>query len=233
MLTIHTYIHKYIVVFSMKKKYIFQRVAQIIAFKHLHPMISCFNLLNLNYMWSLVAQRVKNMPAVQKTQVQFLEEGTPTHSSILAWRIPWTEESGGLQSMGLPRVRHDWGTFTFSLLLTYLNMFFPLNTIFSYLLLSISWCQNDVVYRTKGLRTYTKSPLIIIYTCVYLLCWFYVQHQLCDQSTTLLCQTTLPLTLNLAWGKLQNKETKQNKQTKTKHYVFIVIYFFRISLCNL
>ena len=35
-----------------------------------------------------------------------LEEGMATHSSILAWRIPWTEERGGLQSMGLPRVRH-------------------------------------------------------------------------------------------------------------------------------
>ena len=37
-----------------------------------------------------------------------LEEGMATHSSILAWRIPWTEEAGGLQSMGLQRVRHDW-----------------------------------------------------------------------------------------------------------------------------
>ena len=36
-----------------------------------------------------------------------LEEGMATHTSILAWRIPWTEESGGLQSMGLQRVRHD------------------------------------------------------------------------------------------------------------------------------
>ena len=36
-----------------------------------------------------------------------LEKGIAAHSSILAWRIPWTEEPGGLQSMGLPRVRHD------------------------------------------------------------------------------------------------------------------------------
>ena len=36
-----------------------------------------------------------------------LEKGMAAHSSILAWRIPWTEEPGGLQSMGLPRVRHD------------------------------------------------------------------------------------------------------------------------------
>ena len=39
-----------------------------------------------------------------------LEEGMATHSSILAWRIPWTEEPGGLQSVGSPRVRHDWAT---------------------------------------------------------------------------------------------------------------------------
>ena len=53
---------------------------------------------------------VKNLPAVQETQVQslgqedLLEEGTATHSSVLAWRIPWTEEPGGLQSVGLQRV---------------------------------------------------------------------------------------------------------------------------------
>ena len=56
---------------------------------------------------------VKNLPAMQETQVQFLgwedplEEEIATHSSILAWRIPWTEEPGGLQSMGLQRVGHD------------------------------------------------------------------------------------------------------------------------------
>ena len=55
---------------------------------------------------SLVAQSVKNLPAVQETWVRFLswedslEKEMATHSSILAWRIPWTEESGRLQSMG-------------------------------------------------------------------------------------------------------------------------------------
>ena len=57
---------------------------------------------------SLMALWVKNLPAMQKTEtwVQFLggedplENGMATHSSILAWRIPWTEEPGGLQSMG-------------------------------------------------------------------------------------------------------------------------------------
>ena len=62
---------------------------------------------------SLVAQIVKNLPAVQETQVQSLgqedprEKGMSTHPSILAWRIPWTEEPGLLQSMGSQRVGHD------------------------------------------------------------------------------------------------------------------------------
>ena len=56
---------------------------------------------------------VKNLPAMQETQVQSLhqeetlEKGTATHFSILAWRIPWTEEPDGLQSMGLQRVGHN------------------------------------------------------------------------------------------------------------------------------
>ena len=62
---------------------------------------------------SLVAQMVKNLPAVQETWIQSLGQENPlakrkaTHSSILAWRIPWTEEAGGLQSTGSQRVRHD------------------------------------------------------------------------------------------------------------------------------
>ena len=58
------------------------------------------------WMYSLIAQLVKNLPAMQETWVQSLgqkdtlEKGIATHSSIPAWRIPWTEELGGLQSMG-------------------------------------------------------------------------------------------------------------------------------------
>ena len=61
----------------------------------------------------LVAQAVKNPPAMRETWVRSLgwkdplEEGMTTNSSILAWRIPWTEEPGGLQSMGPQRVGHD------------------------------------------------------------------------------------------------------------------------------
>ena len=63
-----------------------------------------------------VAQMVKNLPAMQETQGQSLvwenplEKKMATHSSILAWRIPWTEEPGGLQPMGSQRVRHDWAS---------------------------------------------------------------------------------------------------------------------------
>ena len=62
---------------------------------------------------SLVAQLVKNLPATWETWVQSLgwedplEKGTAMHSTILAWRITWTEEPGGLQSMGSQRVGHD------------------------------------------------------------------------------------------------------------------------------
>ena len=62
---------------------------------------------------SLVAQMVKHLPTVRETQVQslgwedLLEKEMATHSSILAWKIPWMEEPGRLQSMGLQRVGHD------------------------------------------------------------------------------------------------------------------------------
>ena len=65
------------------------------------------------YWASLVAQTVKNLPAMQKTLVQSLgwedplKEGMATHCSVLAWRIPQTEEPGGLQSMGSQRVGDD------------------------------------------------------------------------------------------------------------------------------
>ena len=64
-------------------------------------------------MISLVAQLVKSLPAMLETWVLFLAQEDPLeremaiHSSILAWRIPWTEEHGGLQSMGSQRVGHD------------------------------------------------------------------------------------------------------------------------------
>ena len=75
---------------------------------------------------SLVVPMVKNLPAMWETQVWTLdwedplEKGMATHSSILAWRIPWIEEPGGLQSVGLQRVAYNWesNTFTFALVTT-------------------------------------------------------------------------------------------------------------------
>ena len=60
-----------------------------------------------------MVQTVKNLPVMQETQVRsqgwkdLLEKGMATHSSILAWSIPWTEEPGGLQFMGSQRIGHD------------------------------------------------------------------------------------------------------------------------------
>ena len=85
-------------------------------FKHCSKYGMTLNNLQVPQRWaSLVAQLVKNLPAVRETWVQSLgwedplEKGTATHSSILAWRVPWTEES-----MGSQRVRHAWATLTSS-----------------------------------------------------------------------------------------------------------------------
>ena len=65
--------------------------------------------MNLQLFQEFIAQLVKNLPAMQETQVQSLgwenpqEEEIATHSSILTWRIPWTEKPGGLQSMGITK----------------------------------------------------------------------------------------------------------------------------------
>ena len=70
---------------------------------------------------SLVAQTVKHLPAMWETQVWSpggedpLKKEMATHSSTFAWKIPWTEEPGMLQSMGSPRVRHNWATSLHSL----------------------------------------------------------------------------------------------------------------------
>ena len=77
------------------------------------PQCSYFTQLVI-YLASLLAQTVKNLPSVQEIWVWFLgwkgplEKPMATHFSIVAWRIPWTEEPDGVQSMGLQRVGHDW-----------------------------------------------------------------------------------------------------------------------------
>ena len=92
-----------------------------ILYHQSHPtLIFALTLPTSSIRASLVPQTIKNLPAVQETRVwslgqdDALEKGMATHSSILAWRIPWTEEPGGLQSMELQRVRHNWATNTFT-----------------------------------------------------------------------------------------------------------------------
>ena len=73
----------------------------------------CLHLGMINKCQSLVAQIRKNLPSMQETQIQSLgredtlQKGMTTHSSIRAWRIPWTEQPGGLQSMGSQKVGHN------------------------------------------------------------------------------------------------------------------------------
>ena len=81
----------------------------------------CVCVFDYPFIWaSLVAQTVKNPPAMWETWVWTLgsedplEKGTATHSSILVWRIPWREKPGRLQSTGSQRVGHDQATFTFT-----------------------------------------------------------------------------------------------------------------------
>ena len=85
--------------------------------------------------WTELNQMVKNPPTIWDTWVWSLgwedplEEGMATHSSILAWRISWTEKSGGLQPIGLQRVRHDWATELNWTELNWCNMGFPYSPV--------------------------------------------------------------------------------------------------------
>ena len=85
-------------------------------FFHILASTSYYVFLNMTILVnraSLVAQMVKNLPAIQETRVQSLDQEDPveremaTYSNILAWRILWTEEPGGLKCTGWQRVRHD------------------------------------------------------------------------------------------------------------------------------
>ena len=103
---------------------------------------------------SLMAQMVKKLSAMQETEETWvwslgwedpLEKGMATHSRILVWRIPWTEEPGGLQSIGLQRVRHHWSHLAHTQAYIY-NSDFPPE----------SYRQISIYY--FGKRTYSKRP---------------------------------------------------------------------------
>ena len=76
-------------------------------------------------------------PSLISWSGRFLWKGMATHSSTLAWRIPWTEESGGLQSMGSQKVRHDWVTNTFAFSLWSVGFFIFLLTFTFFLLIFV------------------------------------------------------------------------------------------------
>ena len=118
----------------------------------------------------LVGQMLKNLPSMQKTWVRSLGRKDPLekemgiHSSILAWRIPWTEKPGRLQSMGLQTVGHDWVTNTltcflfphvfFQLMLSpFIQLFFLMSVCTRpYLCLYIGY--NKIEYDTHGWLQY-------------------------------------------------------------------------------
>ena len=91
----------------LKKMFLF------VNFKNIYFHVSSDFFFKFEVWASLVAQTIKNLPAKQETLVQSLgqedplKKGMATHSSILVWRIPWTEEPGRLESMGSIRVGHD------------------------------------------------------------------------------------------------------------------------------
>ena len=147
----------------------------------------------LSYMASImlryyaVAQIVKNLPAVQEIQLWFLGQEGPlekevtTHSSILAWNIPWTEEPGRLQSMGSQRVRHDWATNT-SLHVEYMYsiptfwrvfiitrcqklfcIYWDDHMVFILQFINMMYHIDWFVYSEESLHSWDQSHLILVY----------------------------------------------------------------------
>ena len=96
---------------------------------------------------------VKNMPAMQETRVQSLDQEDPlekkmaTHSSILVWEIPWTEEPGGLQSMGLQKSWTPLSDFTFTFHLQFMKCLANLGK-YIYLTLWNKWASLSLVAQT-------------------------------------------------------------------------------------
>ena len=113
---------------------------------------------------SLVAQMIKNLPAMQETWVQSLgwedplEKGMVTHSSIFAWKIPWTEESGQLQSTGSQRVGHNWVTNT----QTPEPYMFRCYGLSQYIEQSRRWVWLMILVKQWGLIKRTSTTLLIL-----------------------------------------------------------------------
>ena len=113
---------------------------------------------------SLVAQTVKRLPAMWKTRVRPLVREDPLekemaiHSSTLAWKIPWTEEPGGLQSMGLQRVGHDWATYS-CFILYFKGKFACYSRCFltSYFCIPVPYTEKDIFFGVSSKRSCRSS----------------------------------------------------------------------------
>ena len=137
-------------------------------------------------MASLVAQTVKNLPAMQKTQVQSLgwedplEKRMVTHSSILAWKIPWTKEPGGLQSIDLRKVRHDSVTNTFHFL--FFSLCVAVVQSLSYVLLFVTaWttaCQTSLSFTISWSWLKLMSTELVMPSNHLILCYILLPHSI-------------------------------------------------------
>ena len=108
---------------------------------------------------SLVAQTVNRLPKMRETRVQslgredLLEKEMATHSSILAWKIPWMEEPGRLQSMGLQRVRHHWASSVF----TAINQVWGHNVFLNVQVLKKKWNLSHIVKSYRLLWAFSSQ----------------------------------------------------------------------------
>ena len=96
-----------------------------------------------------------------------LEKGMASHSSILIWEIPWTEELGGLQSMGSQRVGHDWATNTFTTI-KMINTFTPPQ---------VSICTFEFFLQSSSVLFHSMNFFIQFFVCIYTLIFFLYKHQ--------------------------------------------------------
>ena len=153
--------------------------------KTFHCMFYC---IHVCIFWtSLVAQMIKNLLAMEEIWVWFLgqedpmEEEMATHSSILAWRIPWTEEPVQLQAMVSQRVGHDWMTNSFVFTVFYRISVKYLNSVSSP---EDLWCLQSNLYPCKAIHEFylwlniyngfiecVLSCVLILWLTVYL--WIY------------------------------------------------------------
>ena len=171
------------------------------------------------YTWtSLVAQMVKNLPVMWETRVQSLDEEDPlkkgmeSHSSILAWKTPWTEETRGLLSMGSHRIGQDWVTNTFTFTLSY--CFYTIYLKISKKDQGILQIWKFVCYLTNKIDwRYSQSKIFCAF-CVYI-CVFRV-NKLADSETEIQAtQSSLSIS--------QREQNKNKSRSMFRNYEGSVI----------